>query len=99
MYHMKDLNKLLLKRLNYLKKFSEKEKLQGYCGLSNIKLENNTITINNNIEDCKYIIINDAVNFDIVGKEGMETVSFPISNINLKLIKKIAQKIDCGGLK
>jgi len=92
------LDQLLQKRFNFLKKFSEKEKKDGYRGLSNLRIENNSIIHGNDINDCKY----DNEYFYIVGNEGEEKVRIKKDFIKedfLKEIKKLAKEVNCGGLK
>lgn len=88
----KILDDLLQKRLDFLKKFSDKEKKGGYRGLNNIRIENNSVMFDN-IEDCKY----DDKYFYVVGNEGEECVE--LKGDFLKEIKKQAKNVNSGGLK
>lgn len=87
-----DLNELLLKRLNFLKNFSDKEQKEGYSGLKNLKIENNTVIFNDNIKDCRY----DNKFFYVVGNEGESKVE--LKENFLKEIKKQAKICNSGGL-
>lgn len=91
------LDQLLSKRVKFLQNFSKKQKLEGFDGLDNIRIENNTILFDNHygkdIEDCRY----DNNYFYITGNEGEEKVK--LSDDFMKEIKKQAKNINCGGLK
>jgi hypothetical protein len=91
------LDQLLNKRVKFLHIFSDKEKSDGYAGMDNIRIENNTILFDSrfdkNIEDCKY----DDKFFYVVGNEGEEKVL--LSGDFLINIKKSAKEVNSGGLK
>jgi glutaredoxin-related protein len=87
------LDNLLNKRLSYLKKFSDKEKKNGYEGINNIRIENNSVIFDDDTEDCRY----DNTYFYVVGDEGETRVN--LSGDFLKEIKKQARAVNCGGLK
>lgn len=91
------LDQLLNKRVKFLQTFSKKQKLEGFDGLDNIRIDNNTILFDNrygkDIEDCKY----DDKFFYVVGNEGEEKVL--LSGDFLINIKKSAKEVNSGGLK
>ena len=91
-----ELTKLLKKRFNSLNRYSKKEQKEGYAGLPNLRIENNTILFDVDIEDCRF----DDNYFYVVGSEGEEKISLN-DNIDtiLKNIKKAAREIDSKGLK
>lgn len=96
------LKKQLENRYSFLLKFDEKEKKNGYRGLNNLQLLKDKITFDNNVIDCNYTITNNEVTFEVVGDEGAETFNFSLNDSEdkvLKLIKKYARMINCGGLK
>jgi len=91
-----ELLKLLKKRFNSLNRYSKKEQKDGYVGLPNLRIENNTILFDDNIEDCRF----DNKYFYVVGDEGEEKISLNDDiDIILKNIKKSARKINSKGLK
>ena len=87
------LDKILEKRLKYLIRFSEKEKNDGYRGLNNLRIENNSILFDDGIEDCRY----NETSFFIVGDEGEEEINLN-DDLYLEKIQKASKIINCKGI-
>ena len=98
---------LLKKRVKYLENHNKINKKLGYPLYEyNIRIDDTEILFDayfgTDIPDCKFKIRENTIIFTVTGTEGSDDLRFNVnerSDNMLKVIKKHARDLDCGGLK